>query len=54
MMYQYLSQMPPKALGTRSLDSASLMQSLEQPPMPLGVADTRQSHGNSSFETGNL
>lgn len=54
MMYQYLSQMPSKALGTRPLDSVFLMQSLEQPPMPLGVADTCQSHGDSSFETGNL
>jgi len=37
MMYQYLSQMPPKALGTRPLDSVSLVQSLEQPLMPSGA-----------------
>lgn len=40
MMDQYLSQMPPKALGTRPLDSVSFVQSFEHPLMPLGVPYT--------------
>jgi len=52
MMYQYLSQMPPKALDTRSLDSVSLLQSLEQPLMPSGVSSTYQSHGDRSLSLG--